>query len=45
MTYLRLARGFDAAEDRPPIADPNLRRRGRGRAFMNRLDQEKMPSR
>lgn len=35
----RLARGFDAEQDRPPIADPNLRRQGHGRAFMNRRDQ------
>ena len=40
----RLARGFDAGEERPPIADPNLRGHGHGRAFMNRLDQEKMPA-
>ncbi|HUY95175.1 MAG TPA: hypothetical protein VMU71_07740 [Terracidiphilus sp.] len=40
----RLARGFSAEQDRPPIADPNLRRQGRGRAFMNRLDQEKIPA-
>lgn len=41
----RLARGFTAEQDRPPLADPNLRSQGRGRAFMNRLDQEKLPSR
>ncbi len=40
----RLARGFTAEQDRPPIADPNLRGQGRGRAFMNRLDQEKLPA-
>jgi hypothetical protein len=40
----RLARGFDAEQDRPPIADPNLRRQGRGRAFMNRSEQEKIPA-
>lgn len=39
----RLARGFTGEQDRPPIADPNLRSQGRGRAFMNRQDQEKMP--
>jgi ribosomal protein L35AE/L33A len=39
----RLARGFTAEQDRPPVADPNLRGQGRGRAFMNRLDQEKLP--
>lgn len=41
----RLARGFTAEQERPPIADPNLRRQGRGRSFMNRLDQEKTPAR
>jgi hypothetical protein len=40
----RLARGFSAEQDRPPIADPNLHGQGRGRAFMNRHDQEKMPA-
>lgn len=40
----RLARGFSAEQDKPPIADPNLRRQGSGRAFMNRLDQEKLPA-
>ena len=40
----RLARGFTAEQDRPPIADPNLRRQGHGRAFMNRRDQEKLPA-
>lgn len=41
----RLARGFNAGQDRPPIADPNLKGQGRGRAFMNRNDQEKIPAR
>jgi len=27
----------------PAHCDPNLRHQGRGRAFMNRLDQEKLP--
>ncbi|HWE86819.1 MAG TPA: hypothetical protein VG267_17880 [Terracidiphilus sp.] len=40
----RLARGFTAEQDHPPIADPNLRHQGRGRAFMNRQDQEKLPA-
>lgn len=40
----RLARGFSAEQDRPPVADPNLRGQGRGRAFMNRREQEKLPS-
>ncbi len=40
----RLARGFTAEQDRPPVSDPNLRWQGHGRAFMNRLDQEKLPA-
>ncbi len=40
----RLARGFTAEQDRPPIADPNLRGQGRGRAFMNRNEQDKIPA-
>src|SRR5215472_5546153 len=36
----RLARGFSGEQDRPPIADPNLRSQGRGRAFMNTKDRE-----
>jgi hypothetical protein len=39
----RLARGFTAEQDRPPIADPNLRRQGSGRSFMNRNDRESLP--
>lgn len=35
-----LLRGFDAAQDRPPVADPNLHTYGRSRTFMNSLDQE-----
>ncbi len=30
-----LARGFDGGQARPPVADPNLRAQGAGRAFMN----------
>lgn len=41
----RLARGFTGEQERPAIADPNLRSQGRGRAFMNRLDQERLPAR
>lgn len=41
----RLARGFTAEQDKAPLPDPNLRRQGRGRSFMNRLDQEKVPHR
>lgn len=39
----RIARGFTAEQDRPPMVDPNLHGQGHGRTFMNRLDQEKMP--
>lgn len=38
-----LARGFTADTDRPPISDPNLRRQGGGRGFMNNKDQETRP--
>lgn len=38
-----LARGFTAEQERPPIADPNLRRQGGHRAFMNTRDQEPLP--
>lgn len=40
----RLARGFEAEQERPAIADPNLRPQGRGRSFMNRLDRESRPA-
>ncbi len=36
----RLARGFDAEQGRPPLADLNLRSRGAGRSFMNSREQE-----
>jgi hypothetical protein len=36
----KLARGFDAGEDRPPVRDPNLRSQGSPRNFMNTRDQE-----
>ena len=35
-----LLRGFDAGEDRPPVADPNLHTYGHSRTFMNSRDQE-----
>jgi hypothetical protein len=35
-----LARGFSADQSRPPLSDPNLRRQGGHRAFMNTRDQE-----
>ncbi len=40
----RLAYGFDAEEDRPPIRDPNLRSQGAARSFMNSRNQETRPS-
>jgi len=36
----RLAHGFSAEISRPPVADPNLRPQGRGRAFMNMRERE-----
>lgn len=36
----RLAHGFGADQDRPPISDPNLRSQGSHRAFMNSRDQQ-----
>jgi hypothetical protein len=39
----KLARGFNAEQDRPPLYDPNLRRQGGRRAFMNTRDRESMP--
>jgi len=39
-----LARGFSAEDDRPPVADPNLRPQGGHRAFMNTKDQETAPA-
>jgi hypothetical protein len=38
-----LARGFGGDQDRPPLSDPNLRRQGGRRAFMNTRDQEPLP--
>jgi hypothetical protein len=40
----QLARGFNAEESRPPIADPNLRSQGGRRAFMNSRDKETLPA-
>jgi hypothetical protein len=40
----KLARGFDAEQNRPPISDPNLRSQGGRRAFMNTRDQETLPA-
>ncbi|SRR6266567_2059700 len=39
----RLLRGFSGDQDRPPIADPNLRPQGGRRAFMNSRDRETIP--
>jgi hypothetical protein len=38
-----LADGFSADQARPPINDPNLRRQGGRRAFMNSREQETLP--
>jgi hypothetical protein len=40
----RLAHGFSAEQDRPPVSDPNLRSHGSHRAFMNSLAQESRPT-
>jgi hypothetical protein len=39
-----LLRGFDAEQERPPEADPNLHTHGHGRTFMNSRDQETRPA-
>jgi hypothetical protein len=39
----KLARGFTGEQERPPIADPNLRSQGRGRGFMSSKDRETLP--
>jgi hypothetical protein len=39
----KLAHGFTAEQDRPPINDPNLRSQGGRRAFMNSRDKETLP--
>jgi hypothetical protein len=36
----KLARGFNAEQERPPISDPNLRSQGGRRGFMNSREQE-----
>ena len=41
----KLARGFNAEQDRPPLYDPNLRSQGGRRAFMNSRDKESLPPR
>jgi hypothetical protein len=37
-----LTHGFSADESRPPVSDPNLRRQGGRRAFMNTRNQQPM---
>jgi hypothetical protein len=39
----RLARGFNAEQEYPPIRDPNLRSQGGHRAFMNMREKETLP--
>jgi hypothetical protein len=36
----KLARGFNAEQERPAISDPNLRSQGAARAFMNTRDRQ-----
>jgi hypothetical protein len=38
-----LARGFNGEQERPPLYDPNLRRQGGRRAFMNTRERETLP--
>lgn len=40
----KLARGFDAEQERAPVYDPNLRSQGGRRAFMNTRNQESRPT-
>jgi hypothetical protein len=40
----KLAHGFNAEQERPPVSDPNLRSQGSHRAFMNTRDQETRPA-
>ena len=40
----RLVHGFSGEQDRPPIADPNLRTQGGARSFMNNRDREALPT-
>ncbi len=39
----RLLRGFSGEQEKPPIADPNLRPQGGRRAFMNTREKENLP--
>lgn len=40
----RLVHGFSADQERPPVADPNLRAQGKVRNFMNVRDIEERPA-
>jgi hypothetical protein len=40
----KLERGFSAEQKPPPLYDPNLRSQGGRRAFMNKRDQETIPT-
>jgi len=40
----KLLRGFDAEQDHRPVSDPNLRRQGGRRAFMDQLDRTTRPT-
>jgi hypothetical protein len=39
-----LAQGFESAQSQFPLDEPNLRAQGGHRAFMNTLDQKKLPA-
>lgn len=39
----RLVHGFSGEQEKPPLADPNLRSQGGRRAFMNSKDRETLP--
>ena len=41
----RFLHGFSGEQEKPPIADPNLRPQGGHRAFMNARDREPIPGR
>ena len=39
----KLVHGFSGEQDKPPLADPNLRSQGGRRGFMNSKDRETLP--
>jgi hypothetical protein len=41
----QLLHGFGGDQQKPPLADPNLRRQGGRSAYVNTRDQELRPSR